>query len=287
MGGNNTIRCGGSVATNQYRAVLFDSDGVLVERPDRQRLAAAVARAFAAFDLPDPSAADVRALLAGNVDVFEPRCRRNGVDLRTFCRRTVREVVRTQCGAFDRGVRSLYDDAGALHTLARRGLALGVVTNNHRRVVSVALRQSTLADRFEVVRGADFSPDGVRERKPSPHNLTAALATLDVDPSEALYVGDSDVDVLAAERAGVDSAFVRRSHRADYDLPVEPTYEVESLEALPTLLDGTEPDAASAAPALGRRFEVAAGRVRVHPSGAGRPDQGRVAAPPGTSLGTD
>jgi hypothetical protein len=31
--------------------------------------------------------------------------------------------------------------------------------------------------------------------------------------------------------------FLRREHRADYDLPVEPTYELESLVGLRSLLD--------------------------------------------------
>ncbi len=38
------------------------------------------------------------------------------------------------------------------------------------------------------------------------------------------------VDVLAATRAGADSAFIRRPHRDDYQLAANPTYEVESLD---------------------------------------------------------
>jgi phosphoglycolate phosphatase len=219
-----------------YEVVLFDSDGVLVEMPDRKRLAAAVGRTFSRFDLRRPTPEDVRALVAGNVEALASLCRRNGVDLRSFCRRAAREAVRAQREELERGLRSLYDDVGgALDALRDRGRTLGIVSNNHRRAVSLALRQFGLADRFAVVRGADFSPDGMRRMKPAPDNLTATLAHLDADPRDALYVGDSDVDVLAADDAGVDSVYVRRPHRAGADRP-EPTYEIDGLDALPGLV---------------------------------------------------
>ena len=61
-------------------------------------------------------------------------------------------------------------------------------------------------------------------------------ALSDLGTRDALYVGDSGVDVEAATRAGVDSAFVRRDHRADYPLRAEPDYEVPDLAALADLL---------------------------------------------------
>jgi phosphoglycolate phosphatase-like HAD superfamily hydrolase len=59
----------------------------------------------------------------------------------------------------------------------------------------------------------------------------------DLGVSNPLFVGDSASDVQVAENAGLDSVFLRREHRADYDLPVEPTYELESLVGLRSLLD--------------------------------------------------
>jgi phosphoglycolate phosphatase len=49
------------------------------------------------------------------------------------------------------------------------------------------------------------------------------------DAESALFVGDSESDVVAARRAGLDSTFVRRRHTRDVDLSVAPTYEVDSL----------------------------------------------------------
>ena len=48
---------------------------------------------------------------------------------------------------------------------------------------------------------------GIR-RKPWPDTLLAAAAELGVPIRECLYVGDSEVDVLTATRAGMDCASV-------------------------------------------------------------------------------
>ena len=52
--------------------------------------------------------------------------------------------------------------------------------------------------------------ESLERKKPNTHYVERALSDLDADA--ALYVGDSESDVVAADRAGLDSAFVRRPH---------------------------------------------------------------------------
>ena len=52
-----------------------------------------------------------------------------------------------------------------------------------------------------------------------------------------LYADDSGSDVLTAHRAGLDSAFLRRPHTWNMELPAEPTHEVETLHEVAALLD--------------------------------------------------
>ncbi|WP_434531739.1 HAD hydrolase-like protein (plasmid) [Haloarcula sp. NS06] len=47
-----------------------------------------------------------------------------------------------------------------------------------------------------------------------------------------MYIGDSEKDIIAANRAGIDSVFLRRDHVSDVSLSVEPTAEVPDLRAL-------------------------------------------------------
>jgi phosphoglycolate phosphatase len=73
-------------------------------------------------------------------------------------------------------------------------------------------------------------------KKPNPHYLKRALA--DLEAESALYVGDSESDVIAANRAGMDSVFVRRQHCCDVELTVHPTYDVNDLHDVATIADG-------------------------------------------------
>jgi len=88
-------------------------------------------------------------------------------------------------------------------------------------------------DPNELWKQREKSVAAAQRRKPNPEYLTDALNSIGV--SSGLYVGDSNVDILAADRAGMDVAFIRRPHRTEYDLVAEPTYEINSLEELASI----------------------------------------------------
>lgn len=77
---------------------------------------------------------------------------------------------------------------------------IGVVSLNAVQAVRTALEAESLLEGVAVVIGRGSVP----ERKPSPEPLLAALAELDVEPTEAVFVGDSPGDETTARRAGVD-----------------------------------------------------------------------------------
>ena len=59
--------------------------------------------------------------------------------------------------------------------------------------------------------------EGVR-RKPEPDTLFRVMALPGATPGETLYVGDSDVDILTAQNAGVDCASVTWGFRTEESL---------------------------------------------------------------------
>jgi phosphoglycolate phosphatase len=92
----------------------------------------------------------------------------------------------------------------ALDRLARAGIRLGLVTAGHREIVQPQLERLGLLERFEV---AVFGTDTV-EQKPDPRPLRTALAAMaavgrPIEPSEAVYVGDTAEDIEMALAAGV------------------------------------------------------------------------------------
>lgn len=223
-----------------YDAVLFDNDGVLTEPTDPARLRRAVKTAFAAVGVTDPAPEHVDTVRdARTPETVAAVCAEYGVDPVAFWRRHEHEAAATQRVALDSGEKGLYDDVVAVRELE---LPRGVVSNNQHRTVEHILETFALGDAFDTMYGRFPTPKGMGQRKPDPHYLDLALD--DLDAESALYVGDSEVDLLAAERAGIDAAYVRREHRpADY-LGATPTYAVDSLLDLHDVVAGAVPPAA-------------------------------------------
>lgn len=219
-----------------YDAVVFDMDGVLVE-PTEGVVADAIYTAFEACGVADPPPEHVESLVAGTtVEEIRTVCAAHGIDPATFWHTRDSAASRAQVRAIRAGGKSPYDDVAVLDGLEDLGVPMGIVSSNQQATVEFVLGHHGLAEYFGVAYGRAPCLEDVRRRKPHPHFIERTLADLGVE--RALFVGDSPSDVRAANRAGLDSLFVRRAHRTDLTLPVEPTYEVESLWPLPELVDG-------------------------------------------------
>ncbi len=214
--------------TTTYDAVVFDNDGVIVEPTDRAPLTDAVCAAFRDVGSdPDREAVErTVARSAGPHETVEAVGGGADVDPGEFWRRREERASAVQRRLVRDGGKELYDDVTVLEGIDAR---LGMVSNNQHETVTFLVEYYGL-DFFETVYGREPTVAGAERKKPDPHYLERALSELGTQ--NALYVGDSEVDVLAARRAGVDSAFLRRDHAADVDLSVEPTYEIPDLEAL-------------------------------------------------------
>ncbi|OYR43626.1 MULTISPECIES: HAD family hydrolase [unclassified Halorubrum] len=214
----------------QYDAVVFDNDGVLTYPTDESVLTEASRRAFAGFDI-DPAPSDLRSLVDElSVETVRTLTDRYELDADEFWRRHEAERTALQLEAIRDGEKPLYDDVGTLADLA---VPTAIVSNNQHATVEYIVAEYGLETMFEAYYGRKPTLRGLERRKPDPSYLETALDALDVD--SALYVGDSRVDIAAARAAGVDSAFINRPHRRDYRLDIQPTYQLETLAAIPDL----------------------------------------------------
>ncbi len=78
---------------------------------------------------------------------------------------------------------------------------LGVVTSRVRLGAEEILNLAEIDKYFDVV----ISVDDVTNYKPHPEPLQKALKRLGLEAEEAVYIGDSDTDILAAHAAGMAS----------------------------------------------------------------------------------
>lgn len=215
-----------------YDAVVFDNDGILVELTDRALLRPAIRTAFERCGVADPEEADLERLF--DVDVEDVRAVADEYDLdpsELWCERD-EAVSAAQVSLLREGRKPLYDDVEAIQSLPA---PRGIVSNNQHATVQAIVEHYDLGSLFEVVHGRRPTLTDVDRKKPDPYYLDLALEALSAD--RALFVGDSPKDLLAAENAGIDAAFVRRSHRADASLPVEPAFDVADLRELAVELE--------------------------------------------------
>lgn len=95
--------------------------------------------------------------------------------------------------------------AALLQHLADRGVAAAMVSNVGRAALGPALERLGLRRGL----GRVLSRDDVTRLKPDPQGVSMLLAAMNVPAQEALFVGDSLVDVHAARAAGMRVAIIR------------------------------------------------------------------------------
>ncbi|MFB6236122.1 MAG: HAD family hydrolase [Halopenitus sp.] len=216
----------------EYDAVLFDSDGVLVQPPAHETKVSAAREAFRAVGVSDVDREHLTDVVSGpSVEQVREICAAYDLDVEAFWTAREHHDERSQFDQFEAGARDRYDDVVAVEGL---DYPCGVVSNNHHSTIEFVLEQFDLHGAFDTYYGREKTVESLDRKKPNTHYLDRALA--DLDAESALYVGDSDGDVVAADRAGLDSAFVRRPHSADTTLSLTPTYDVDSLHDVAALL---------------------------------------------------
>jgi phosphoglycolate phosphatase-like HAD superfamily hydrolase len=210
-----------------YDAVIFDNDGVLVELADRTVLRGAAARTFAELGV-DPREEHVDEIVVGvTEETLYDLCATYDLDPETFWATRDRLISEAQRDLLRDGKTGLYDDFDAVHAV---DAPLGIVSSNQQATVDFMLDHFGTRELFVTAYGRPPTVESLGLKKPNAHYVERALA--DVGVEEALFVGDSASDVEAAHRAGLDSAFVRRPHRAGATLDVTPTYELRGLRDL-------------------------------------------------------
>ena len=110
-----------------------------------------------------------------------------------------------------------------LQTLKKMGLMTGLLTNNSKRSITYLLRKYGFTKLLDVVVTRSDLGD-FNYLKPSPIGLAKVLEKLGAKANEALYVGDSVVDVKAALGVGAKPIFVSTGYSGvDEAKKVDPT----------------------------------------------------------------
>ncbi|AVK62057.1 HAD family hydrolase [Lactobacillus sp. CBA3605] len=95
---------------------------------------------------------------------------------------------------------TLYSGITTLMAQLPANLKLGIVTSQRRTELEAGMQSYAFMSRMAVTISADDTP----KRKPDPLPLLTALKKVDVQPNDALFIGDSLSDEQTAAAANVD-----------------------------------------------------------------------------------
>jgi prolipoprotein diacylglyceryl transferase len=117
-----------------------------------------------------------------------------------------------------------------IRTLANKGYKLGVVSSKKADLVEHGLELFGMLEKMRIVIGED----DVEHPKPDPEGILRAMEVL--HSKKALYVGDGVGDILAGKNAGIDTIGVLYSDRKEQIIAAEPTYTIQNLNEILSIL---------------------------------------------------
>jgi phosphoglycolate phosphatase len=184
------------------RGVLLDLDGTLLDTVED--IAKALNRALADMHFASLTTAQVRDMIGGGAPTLINRAVvRLGTEICVADHTMLLERFEFHYGQLHRLKQSrarVYPGvAQGLRELHELGLSLAVVTNKAKPWAVELLFEADLGKWIDYVVGGECCP----HRKPSPDPLLFACSALEIDPCEALMVGDSRNDVVAARAAEI------------------------------------------------------------------------------------
>ena len=115
-----------------------------------------------------------------------------------------------------------------LATLRKAGLKIAIVTARYGITCSVYLDVTNLTNTFDVI----ITGDDVKKEKPDPEPVLKALAAFNVQPEEALMVGDTFADIGAGKNAGVKTVGALYGHMGEKIRDLRPDYLISSIEEI-------------------------------------------------------
>ncbi len=186
--------------TGGYAAAVFDMDGTILDTLDD--LMASTNRAMAAEGLPPRSRAEIRSFLGNGMAYLIAHAVPGGTDQEREQRvfQGFLADYKIHCADQTRAYEGIPE---VIQALRDQGVKTAVVSNKGDFAVQ-DLTAQYFPGLFDAVTG---ERKGVR-RKPAPDAVETVLRELGIPKEEAVYIGDSEVDLQTAGNAGLDAILV-------------------------------------------------------------------------------
>ncbi|MGG6545099.1 UNVERIFIED_CONTAM: HAD family hydrolase [Prevotella sp. 15_C9] len=183
-----------------FETYVFDLDGTLLETLND--LAASTNYALRTCRMPEHSVEEVRMFVGNGVKKLMERAVPDGKENPMF--EKVLSLFRSHYLEHNLDTTQPYNGIPELLSeLNKRGKKLAIVSNKFDAATK-DLAKHFFADTIEVAIG---ERENIR-KKPAPDTVLEALRQLGASKSGAVYIGDSDVDIMTAKNSGLPCASV-------------------------------------------------------------------------------
>ena len=191
------------------RGILFDLDGTLLDTLDE--LYEAVNVSLAEFGYPRRSREEVRSFVGNGVGVLIRKAVPEGTSEADY--ETCLAFMKEYYAAHSGGATPYPGIMELLYRLKERNIPMAVVTNKPD-LPARKLVESRFPGLFDVVIGEVPG----RPRKPEPEMPLLVLERLGIGKEDAVYIGDSEVDIQTARNAGLKVVSVTWGFRDEEQL---------------------------------------------------------------------
>jgi len=181
---------------NHYRIAIFDMDGTILNT--LTDIANAVNHTLAEFDMPQHTTDEIRMFVGNGLRKLAERSVPPETDPETFERFFTRQV--SYYGEHSSETTAPYEGINdVIANLKERGVITAVVSNKADFAVQKLAKEffDGLFD-YAIGEHTGFAP------KPAPDMVNEILTRSGIDRSDAVYIGDSDVDLMTARNSGMD-----------------------------------------------------------------------------------
>ncbi|MEE2778602.1 MAG: HAD-IA family hydrolase [Acidobacteriota bacterium] len=211
-----------------FRGALFDLDGTLVDTLDE--IADGLNEALESLGLESHSRDTVQGWVGYGTDkLVERAVPAAKAGLRGELLERVRAAYSESAGRNSHPYRGVSD---VLTVLAEAGVELAVLTNKPDEAARQVV-EHFFPGRFSHVVGLRLG----EPRKPDPSSIMALLRRMRIERSEAVLVGDSEVDVATGKAAGVGVIGVTWGFRSRSELEiVSPEWLIDVPDDIPAIV---------------------------------------------------
>jgi len=215
----------GELSLCNFKAVLFDVDGTLVDTMDK--IVNGLGDAFEHFAGKRPERDEIRQLIGLPLTVqFRMKVNPEASD------HELNEMIQYTISRYEHHKdleRELAPAIEALRLCHQAGMKTGLVTSKNAQEMEIFVRHFSAMEYVD----ASVNASEVAQPKPDPESVLRACELLSVAPHEALYIGDAIFDMQCARSAGATPVAVAYGSASAEVLEREnPALLLETPEAL-------------------------------------------------------